>query len=148
MALSDTLPFPSLDAARPTEAIEAFLHRQAALAGQVWAAQTGTAEFMAERLRKDAALAATLATARMPTQAARLMFGHMQEAWSDYTGQAMRWGTIFTMPRAQADDGASDPVPMTPAIGTAAAAAADAQPPAPAQPRAAGSGKPPRSEPV
>lgn len=153
MSLPDTLSFPRIDAFRPTDIIGTFLRGQSAWTGQVRAAQAGTAAFLAERLRKDAAFAATLATTRMPTAAARLIVGHMQETWVDYAGQAIRWGMMFDIPAAQARDDASVSVavPVTADTGSAETVAAGitaTQPAGPAKSRAAGSGKPPRGEPV
>lgn len=149
MNLSETLPFPRLDAATdavgPAQAIESLIRTQVAVTGQVWKANTETAEFIADRLRKDAAFVATLAATRLPTEAARLTAGHMQDAFADYAGHAMRFGALFRLQQVEAvtetptpaDSGAGGPHDR-----------ATAPPPAPAQARGQSVGKPPRREPV
>lgn len=95
---SEPLRVPCAASPPSTEAYESLLAAQVAMAGQVWKANSQTAEFMAGRLRKDAALVATLATTQMPTAAARLMLAHMQGAFAGYGDQALRLGAMFRVP--------------------------------------------------
>lgn len=138
---SEPLRFPRPASPRPTEAYESLLAAQVAMAGQVWKANSQTAEFVAGRLRKDAALVATLATTRMPTAAARLMLAHMQDTFADYGDQAMRFGAMFRVPAGPSDADRAMSTATPPSD-------LSAQDPVPAPARAAATGKPHRSIPV